>query len=193
MCRMKFADLAAGYVVAALALTQLFAACGNSDGDVEAMAAEGAAGSVTAIGDSVMLAAKEQLDAAGVVVDAVSGRQTEEALLVLQRLEREGSLRETVVVHIGHNGPFSAEQFDRFVEVAGPNRRVIFLTVRVPREWETANNDVIAAGAARYENVSVLDFRGATEGRPELFWDDGLHLRPEGADFYAAFVLDGLP
>ena len=188
MYRVKFADLAAGYVVAALALTLLFGACGDSDADDAAAAIA----PVTAIGDSVMLAAAAPLEAAGFEVSAEAGRQTSEALVVLEALARQGRLRDTVVIHIGHNGPFSEEQFERFVELAGPNRRVLFLTVRVPREWETANNDVIAAGAERHEIVSVLDFREATEGRPELFWDDALHLRPASAAFYAAFVQDGV-
>jgi hypothetical protein len=140
-----------------------------------------------------MLAAEEGLREAGVEVHAEVGRQAWEALLVMEALAREGRLQETVVVHIGHNGAMSEEEFERFVEIAGPGRQLVFLTVRVPREWEAVNNALIEAGAARHANVTVLDFRGATGGREELFWEDGLHLRPEGAAFYAAFVAAGLP
>ena len=191
MCRVKCANSLAAYVLFAAILALATFACGTSG---EAAPPETAAQvePVTAIGDSVMLAANAQLQASGFVVSAEVGRQSWEALVVLEALQRDGRLSDRVVVHIGHNGPFSQDEFERFVELVGPERELVFLTVRVPRQWEAANNAVIAAGAARHPNVRVLDFRGATDGRPELFWDDGLHLTPEGADFYTAFLVEGM-
>jgi hypothetical protein len=185
--------LTAGSAVFVLVVTLLSWGCGDGQPAPGAAAASVAPVAATGIGDSVMLAAENGLREAGVDVHAEVGRQAWEGLLVMEALAREGRLEQTVVVHIGHNGATTEEEFERFVEIAGPDRQLVFLTVRVPREWEAANNALILAGAARHSNVTVLDFRGATEGREDLFWEDGLHLRPEGAEFYAAFVAAGLP
>jgi hypothetical protein len=37
-------------------------------------------------------------------------------------------------------------------------------------------------------NAVLLDWRAASIDRPELFYDDGMHLRPEGAAYYTELV-----
>jgi hypothetical protein len=68
--------------------------------------------------------------------------------------------------------------------------RVMFVNVKVPRAWEVPNDAVIADGVQRYPNAVLVDWRGASVGRPDFFWDDGIHLRPEGAAAYAALIAD---
>jgi lysophospholipase L1-like esterase len=38
----------------------------------------------------------------------------------------------------------------------------------------------------------LLDWHGYGGAHPEFFYDDGIHLRPEGADAYARFVAQAL-
>jgi hypothetical protein len=66
---------------------------------------------------------------------------------------------------------------------------VVVVNVKAPRPWESANNAVLAANAARYTNAVLVDWHGAGSAHPEYFWDDGIHLRPEGAQAYTALVL----
>ena len=146
---------------------------------------------VTAVGDSVMLGAAHQLaaDVPGIDLDASVGRQVGEVIALLREREANGQLGDVVLLHIGNNGRFSDAQFDRIVEVAGPERRVVFLTLKVAREWEEANNAVIARGAERHARAVVLvDWRAAALERPEVLWTDDTHLRPEGAVYYAALL-----
>lgn len=70
--------------------------------------------------------------------------------------------------------------------------RVVLVTVRVPRPWEAGNNSLIRAAEERYDNVRVADWYGASAGRYELFWDDGIHPRPEGAVEYANLIAAAL-
>jgi len=121
-------------------------------------------------------------------LDAKVGMQVLDAIQILQTRLDSGSLRQVVVVDIGNNGPMSTVEFDRIMQIAGSERRVIFLTVRVPRSWEGSNNQVITDGTARYSNAFLVDWYGATINQPELFWDDGIHLRPEGALLYARMI-----
>ena len=46
-------------------------------------------------------------------------------------------------------------------------------------------NDTLAAGVKKYKNAVLLDWHGYGGAHPEFFYDDGIHLRPEGAAAYA--------
>ena len=145
---------------------------------------------VTAVGDSVMLGAAQQLaaDVPGIDLDAAVGRQVTEVIALLREREANGLLGDVLLLHIGNNGEFTDEQFDRIVDLAGPQRRVVFLTVKVTREWEEANNAVIARGAERHPRAVVVDWRTAVLERPDVLWTDDTHLRPEGARLYATLL-----
>jgi hypothetical protein len=145
---------------------------------------------VTAVGDSVMLGAANQLAAAvgGIDVDAMVSRSMDAAIVVLQSRYETGTLASVVLLHIGNNGPIRDEQMDRIAALVGSDRLVLFLSLRVPRDWEAGNNDVIARAVERHGNFRLLDWRALSEDRPDVIWKDGIHLRPEGATYYAALV-----
>lgn len=145
---------------------------------------------ITAVGDSVMLGAARQLaeDIPGIDLDAAVGRQVSQAITLLRERKEHGQLGSVVLLHIGNNGTFSAEEFDQLMEVVGPSRRVVFLTLRVNRSWEDVNNEVIRQGVERHRRAVLVDWRAALEERPEVLWNDGTHLRPEWASFYVDLV-----
>jgi hypothetical protein len=89
---------------------------------------------------------------------------------------------------MGNNGTFSAGQFDEMMQVLANVRRVVFVNLKVPRDWEGSNNTVIAEGVARYPNTVLVDWHTASVDRPDLFWSDAIHLRPEGAQYYAQLI-----
>ena len=62
------------------------------------------------------------------------------------------------------------------------------MNAKVPRPWEGPNNAVLAEGVSEYPNATLVDWHAASANRPELFWDDGIHLRPEGQRLYADLV-----
>ena len=145
---------------------------------------------VTAIGDSVMLGAANTLapTIGNIEVDAAVGRQVSAAIDTLKAYRDAGRLGEVVVVHMGNNGTFSAGQFDEMMQVLANVRRVVFVNLKVPRDWEGSNNTVIAEGVARYPNTVLVDWHTASVDRPDLFWSDAIHLRPEGAQYYAQLI-----
>ena len=145
---------------------------------------------VTAIGDSVMLGAANTLapTVGNIEVDAEVGRQVSTAIDLLRAYRDAGRLGEVVVVHMGNNGTFSASQFDQMMEVLANVRRVVFVNLKVPRSWEGSNNTVLAEGVTRYSNAVLVDWHAASVDRPDFFWSDGIHLRPEGAQYYAQLI-----
>jgi hypothetical protein len=129
-----------------------------------------------------------QQDIAGISIDAVVGRQVAAGLDVLKTREEAGTLGSTVIVHVGNNGPFTTQQFDDLMQLAGDRRRVVVVNDKVPRAWQDANNAVLAAGVKRYPNATLVDWYGASASNAGLFWSDGVHLRPEGAKLYARLI-----
>ena len=125
-------------------------------------------------------------------VDAAVGRQIGEGIEVLQRRAAAGKLASIAVVQLGNNGPFLAGQFDAVMSTLKDVRLVVWVNVRVPRDWEAHNNRIVASGVARYPNARLVDWYGSTTGRPDLFWKDGYHPRPKGAELYADLIAAAL-
>ena len=148
------------------------------------------AGRVTAIGDSVMIGAYEELDRAidDFAMRADVGMQAAGVIEISQKRRAAGDLGEDLVIHIGSNGPLGAEQFDEMMRELKDARRVLFVNLKVPRPYEQRNNDMLAEGVQRYPNAVLVDWNAASAGQPELFVEDGIHLQPEGRRVYADLI-----
>jgi peptidoglycan/LPS O-acetylase OafA/YrhL len=154
---------------------------------------------VLAIGDSVMQGAAETLkatiDGAGVLsqVDAAQNRQFSTGVDDLQRYADEGGLpSDVVVVHLGTNGAVDPADFDRMMTILANVRKVVVLTAKAPRPWEEQVNDVINSNRGKYKNLVIVDWHTIGGAHSEYFWDDSIHLRPEGANAYSRLVLSNL-
>jgi hypothetical protein len=152
---------------------------------------------VSMIGDSVMLGAAQygtlQQTLGDVDIDAAQSRHVSDAIRLLQARQAAGRLGPIVVVHMGTNGTFTAEEFDQIMTILAQARQVIFLNVKLPcipgRCWEASNNQVIEEGVKRYPNDVLVDWYAASISHPEYFWPaDLIHLRPEGAQAYADLI-----
>ena len=148
--------------------------------------------SILAFGESVMIQGAEAMahDLGPVRVDAAVGRHINEAIELLEERAAEGKLADTVIVQLGNNGPFRAGQFDAAMDALRDVPLVVWVNVRVPRDWEAHNNRVIASGIEKYPNARLVDWYEATADRPDLFWKDGYHPRPEGAKVYADLIAE---
>jgi peptidoglycan/LPS O-acetylase OafA/YrhL len=145
---------------------------------------------VTVLGDSVMVGAANNLAAAipSADIDAAIGRQAQTALDILNERRSAQALGDAVIIHIGNNGVFTTKQFDAMMQTLADRRVVIFVNVKVPRSWEQPNNEVIASGVPRYGNAALVDWHAASVDRPELFYEDGIHLRAPGVQLYTSLI-----
>jgi hypothetical protein len=149
----------------------------------------------SAIGDSAMLGAVDALEQEMsnlVLIDAEGSRQAPVAIDLLRQYRAAGHLGDVVVVHIGNNGPLTAEQFDEMMGVLEGVRKVLVVNLTVPPDVAdpvaVPNDAVLAKGVRRYPNKAVLvDWYSASAGHPEYFWD-GIHLTPQGARAYADLI-----
>ena len=145
---------------------------------------------LSALGDSVMLAAENQIKERfpSAQVDAAVGRTVPEALEILRRWAARDEIGDVVLIHIGNNGDFTEAEFEEVVELVGDDRKLVFVNLTVPTPWEAPNNLMIADGVARHDGLTLVDWHSATLSRDGLLYEDGAHLRPEGAEYYAELV-----
>jgi hypothetical protein len=142
---------------------------------------------VLAVGDSVMLGADGALGAAvgGIEVDAAVSRQFATAIEILRSRSDSGRLPGTVVVHLGTNGTAAAESCDALMDVVA-DRRVVLVTLHVPRSWEAGNNAMLRDCALRHD-AGIADWASIAD-RPGQLAGDGYHLTATGADAYARLI-----
>jgi peptidoglycan/LPS O-acetylase OafA/YrhL len=149
---------------------------------------------VVAVGDSVMVSAADELT--GVIdqlsMDAAIGRQIREVIEVLQAIADAGRMGNVVIIQVGNNGYLSAKKFDEMMQLLKDVQYVYILNCRVPRQWETTVNTVLAEGVTRHPNATLIDWYAASADHPEFFWNDGMHLRPEGAKAYTELIVEQL-
>ena len=142
-----------------------------------------------AIGDSVMLGAKDELNGRGIKVNAVVSRQFRDAVPLVEQLKAAGRLRKKIVIHLGNNGILiEAAQCDRISAVAGPNRTVYLVNLKIPRSYRRTQNQRLAACAQRRANTHLIDWFHYSRSHPSWFAADGFHLTAEGQTRYASFV-----
>lgn len=140
------------------------------------------------VGDSIMLSAADELAGHGFGVNAEVGRRFAAGVDVVRSLAGRGTLPRHVIVHLGTNGPVTAEECAALVAQA-PHRQVYLVNVRVPRDWETSVNETLRTCAAAYARVHLLNWWRKSGRQPELWLaDDGYHLTAEGRAVYAAWI-----
>lgn len=142
-------------------------------------------GKIILIGDSVPAGAIPQFQAAfpNGLIDAVVGRQLYTGQDILASHTQAGYAPDLIVYSIGDNGVATKEQVEALISAAG-DKPVILVTVRVPLALQDMNNQLFAQVAAVHDNVSIADWYAVSANHAEYFWDDGTHLRPEGAEAY---------
>ena len=153
-------------------------------------------GWVSAVGDSVMLGAVDALQQEIpnlALVDVQGSRQPPAAIDILRRRRAVGQLGDVVVVHVGNNGPFVAEQFDEMMRALAGMRKVLVVNATVPAgvpdPIAMPNNAVLAAEVRRYpKNTVLVDWQAESAGHPEFFGEDGVHLTSQGAQAYADLI-----
>jgi hypothetical protein len=140
------------------------------------------------LGDSVMLGARPWLRHLPGRVDAVESRQVYAGISIVRHLARSGRLPGTVVMGLGTNGQFPGYACRDLHSALGLSRRLLLVTVRVPRSWTAADNRVIQTCAQRYRNVSLVPWRSFSGRHPAVFASDGYHLSARGGQLYARLV-----
>ncbi len=164
--------------------------------DEDQAANTGDLGSTTGVwvtGDSVILGVRAKLERQVHIslINARVGRQAPE-LLAAMGVDQIAVPESPIVFNLGNNNKLSLETVTDIFETIKNQPQIIVVNTAVPRSWRDENNKIIATVAANYANVKLVDWDKISEGKPELFAPDGVHLSPIGSDAYVAAILDVL-
>jgi peptidoglycan/LPS O-acetylase OafA/YrhL len=144
-------------------------------------------------GDSVILGIRAKLEKKVHIslINARVGRQAPE-LLAVMRVDQSSVPQSPIIFNLGNNNKLTENTVTDIFEVVKNQPQIIVVNTAVPRPWRDENNQIIANVANRYANVKLINWQKISEGRPELFAPDGVHLSPTGSDAYVAAVLEVL-
>ena len=123
-------------------------------------------------------------------IDAAMNRQFTAGIDIYKSLVDQGLAGRVSVFALGTNGPFSSENVDELMNLAGTNRIVVFVNNRAARPWCEPNNQVLADAASRYKNVILIDWYSYSADRNDLFDGDGIHLSNTGVTEYLQLIDD---
>lgn len=69
---------------------------------------------------------------------------------------------------------------------------IYLVNVRVPRQWEKEVNKALARKAQENEYVTLIDWYSVAINHPEYFEQDGVHLKPNGAEALASLIAEAV-
>jgi peptidoglycan/LPS O-acetylase OafA/YrhL len=147
-------------------------------------------GNLSAIGDSVMLGARNTLKEVipGTKVDAAVSRFPGAFVGKLKRYVARDKLADVVVLHPGTNGIMPADMLREMLDTVQDVPRVVLVNTAVNRPWREPNNRTVERVTPKYDNVVVVDWYAASQDHPEYFVSDGVHLTGKGARAYAKLI-----
>jgi peptidoglycan/LPS O-acetylase OafA/YrhL len=140
-------------------------------------------------GDSVILGIRHELENTHPIalINARVGRQAPELLEVMTHdLANVGN--SPVVFNLGNNNALTRDQVVAIFEVAKSAPKAIVVNTAVPRPWKEANNALIEEVATSYPNSAIIRWDLISQGHPEYFAPDGVHLVPAGVRAYVAAI-----
>ena len=150
-------------------------------------------GGLWVTGDSVILGIRSSLgeNAPIAIMNARIGRQAGE-LLEVMKVDLANATDSPVIFNLGNNNALGREQVREIFELVKNQPQIIVVNTAVPRPWRVANNELINEIAAEYPNTTVVDWSAISEGHPEYFAPDGVHLVPTGVSVYVAEIVKSL-
>lgn len=141
-------------------------------------------GGLWVTGDSVILGIRFELDSREEVglINARVGRQAPELLEVIKN-DKANMVGSPIIFNLGNNNKLSEDQVAAIFAEVKDQPRVIVVNTAVPRSWRDENNELIAKYAAMY-GTRLIDWATISQGHPEYFGPDGVHLVPAGVRAY---------
>jgi peptidoglycan/LPS O-acetylase OafA/YrhL len=144
-------------------------------------------------GDSVILGIRNELSNRRQVglINAHVGRQAPELIEVLNKdkVRMQGA---PIIVNMGNNNRLGESEVVSIFEAIKDQPQIIVINTAVPRGWKDENNSLIQQVASGYQNVKIVDWNAISQGHPEYFAPDGVHLVPTGISVYVDAILSEL-
>ncbi|KRM91329.1 acyltransferase family protein [Fructilactobacillus florum] len=145
----------------------------------------------SAIGDSVMLAGRDDLQAIfpKLYIDAQVARQAEAGIPTIKSLSDRGLLGKNVIIGLGTNGNVTADTINEIMQIIGDKRQVFWINVHVPTQpWQNSVNMQLAAAEKQYRNLRIINWNEYISHHSGLLASDQTHPTQSGSSKYASFI-----
>jgi peptidoglycan/LPS O-acetylase OafA/YrhL len=145
---------------------------------------------IVALGDSVMIGARDRLAARlgpGFSMSAEVGRQAFDFVEIAQRLKREGHHPDAMIVQMGNNGPLYGDEMEALRKATSNVGELFLVDDHAPVSWIEESNHALAEAARDWPHTTLIDWKAVAGAHDDLLWDD-IHLTPAGAGVYARLV-----
>jgi peptidoglycan/LPS O-acetylase OafA/YrhL len=144
-------------------------------------------------GDSVILGIRSAIAEIRPLlgVNARVGRAAPELLEEMTK-DFEKAAGSTIVMDLGNNDLLNEETVRAIFDLVKESPKVVVVNTAVPRAYRDANNELITELAAQYSNIRVVDWSAISDGHPEYFAPDGVHLVPTGVSAYVIAIDEAL-
>ena len=146
---------------------------------------------VVGIGDSVMLGAVGNLYNVfpNGYFDAETSRTAWVANGILENLENKNILGNTIIINLGANGDCSEECKIEIMERC-KDRDVFWINVTNDKDVNV--NDELLYLSSKYNNLHIIDWNSFSNGHPEYFISDKIHLTETGKKVYSNYIYDSV-
>jgi peptidoglycan/LPS O-acetylase OafA/YrhL len=145
-------------------------------------------------GDSVILGIHEKLASHYPIalINARVGRQIDELISVIKE-DQSQVPHSIVILDIGNNNHLTEASVRTLLDLLVNQPKIILVNTAVPRPWAPDNDAIINRVITNYPKVSLVDWSKISEGHPEFFAPDGVHLVDAGSSAYVSAIMDHLP
>ncbi len=142
---------------------------------------------VMALGDSVMIAAKEKLAARlgpRFSMNARVGRQADEFADLVEGLKGRGANVDALIIQMGNNGPLYSAEMEAIRKATANVGQLFLVSDHAPVSWIGESDDALAEAADDWPHTTLIDWSSVAGDHDRLLWDD-IHLKPAGVGVYA--------
>lgn len=194
---MRFSRVVVTAAAATVAIPPVSAAAAPQPSPAQ-LAAQGRRTSVFVEGDSLTVGAANGLrrrlapHVKRVGIDAQVGRFTSTGLSRVARASRAAHARVWVLALGTNDSPSPSrlrENVQRSLRMAGPDRDVVWLTIKRPGGYQRVNRELRRLDA-RYENLHVVDWAKSVNRDPGLIGGDRVHGTARGYEVRAQLIAE---
>lgn len=146
---------------------------------------------VTGVGDSILLDCVEQLYEYFPLgyFDGKISRSLYAGEEILRELKAEGKLGDIVILFLANNGDYYESVNEELMNIV--EGREVFWMNAVGAD-DPQFNDKFAQFAQSYPNLHIVDWVSRSEGHPEYFYYDGIHVVGDGSQAMADLIYESV-
>jgi peptidoglycan/LPS O-acetylase OafA/YrhL len=144
-------------------------------------------------GDSIILGIREKLQSQFPItlINARVGRQIGELINVVKS-DEPAVASSPVIFDLGNNNHLTESDVRTLFDLLAKQPKMIVVDTAVPRSWRVDNNRIIKRVLKSYPKAHLVDWAMISEGHPEYFAPDGVHLSDAGGDVYVGAIIEAL-